>query len=90
MTRRAPDRSALEVVQARLAAVLDQLGAYVRGEGVEDESRALLVECGRTLDGHPMPPPTNGCHACGQVLGHWRRVHFAKATDTKPCPGSWK
>ena len=26
---------------------------------------------------------------CNQLVGAWSKVHFARVTDAKPCPGSW-
>jgi hypothetical protein len=52
-------------------------------------AQAALVEYGRKLP-EPEPKPAVTCSACGAVLGHWTRVHFASAKDARPCPGSWK
>ena len=38
----------------------------------------------------PAPAAARRCELCGVILGNARRVHFTKATDTKPCEGSWK
>jgi len=84
---------AVQVDEARLAAVLDALAAMVHGPDARAfaHAEALLVENGRSPRPEPVveSPDVRKCEHCGVVLGNWTRVHFAKATDAKPCKGSW-
>lgn len=64
-----------------------ELGATDAGEGRDERTAARE----RTVAVAPASSAASrgGCPRCGVLVGAWTRVHFAKATDATPCPGSW-
>jgi hypothetical protein len=65
------------------------LGATDAGDG-RDEREATRLACRRTERLLKLSEQVDArCPVCRVTVGHWSRVHYASATEQKPCRGSW-